>query len=202
VFFFNYETLIDPLFRDVRRFTPDFAGMKAGDKVIDICCGTGALALEYGRRGINAVGIDIDPNMLKTAAKNKNRDKAENITFQLADAAHLPFPDRYFDYASISLGLHDKEETVRCQIIAEMKRVVKQGGAVVLIDYQAPLPWHIWAVSARIIEFMVGAAHYRAFREYLAHGGLENILENHGLREECRASLKSGLLTAVKAVCS
>ena len=197
---FNYETLVDPLLRDLRKFTPEFSGMKAGDKVIDVCCGTGAQVLEYGRRGVVATGIDISPGMLKIATRNIRRQKAVNVSFQLADATDLPFPDGYFDYASISLGLHEKEKPVRYQIISEMKRVIKQDGALILIDYRVPLLGNVWAVSARAIEFFVGKSHYQAFKNYLAYGGIEDILKNHGLREERRACLKSGLLMAAKAV--
>jgi ubiquinone/menaquinone biosynthesis C-methylase UbiE len=196
----NYETLIDPLFRDVRNYVPDFCGMKAGDKVIDVCCGTGAQVIEYGRRGIEATGIDIDPNMIKTAEKNHVKSGAENISFQLADAAALTFPDGYFDYASVSLALHDKERELQSCIISEMKRVVKKGGFLVIIDYNAPLPMHPWTICARVVEFFVGGSHYQGFKEYLANGGIENILKIYGLPEERRAYLKSGLLLAVKAV--
>ena len=199
MFIFKYENLIDPLFKDVRRFTPCFSGMKAGDKVIDVCCGTGAQVLEYGRRGIRATGIDLDPNMINTAAKNKIKYKVENVSFQLADAAALPFPDGYFDFASISLALHDKKKHLWYKIVSEMKRVVKSGGTLVFIDYNCPLPLHIWAVAARAIEFFVGGSHYLGFKEYLAHDGIADILKIPGLREESRTWLKSGLLVAVKA---
>jgi len=197
---FNYETLVDPLLRDIRKYTPEFSSMRAGDKVIDVCCGTGAQVLEYGRHGIVATGIDISTSMLKIATRNIRRQKAVNVSFQLAAATNLPFPDGYFDYASISLGLHDKEKSIRYQIISEMKRVVKQDGALILIDFQVPLPRNVWGVSARAIEFLVGGSHYQGFRDYLANGGLEDILKNHGLREECRTNLKNGLLVATKAV--
>ncbi len=55
--------------------------MKAGDKVLDVCCGTGAQVLEYGRRGIVATGIagiDISLSMLKIATRNIRRQKAVN----------------------------------------------------------------------------------------------------------------------------
>jgi ubiquinone/menaquinone biosynthesis C-methylase UbiE len=200
MFMFNYETLVDPLLRNLRKFTPEFSGMRAGDKVIDVCCGTGAQVLEYGRRGIVAIGIDISPGMLKIATRNIRRQKVVNVSFQLADATSLPFPDGYFDYASISLGLHDKEKPIRYQIISEMKRVVKQDGALILIDYQVPLPRNVWATSVRAIEFLAGGSHYQGFKDYLAIGGLEDILKNHGLREECRTKLKNGLLAATKVV--
>ena len=118
---FNYEILIDPLLRDLRKFTPEFSGMKAGDKVIDVCCGTGAQVLEYGRHGIIATGIDSSQDMLKIATRNRMRQKAVNVSFQLADATNLPFQDGYFDYASISLGLHDKEKPIRYRIISEIR---------------------------------------------------------------------------------
>jgi ubiquinone/menaquinone biosynthesis C-methylase UbiE len=199
MFFFNYETLIDPLLRDVRKFTPGFSGMKAGDRVIDVCCGTGAQVLEYARHGIVATGIDIDPSMLGTAERNKIRQKAVNVSFQLSDAAALPFPDGSFDYTTVSLGLHDKEKPVRYRIVSEMKRIIKKDGALVIIDYNVPLPVNVPAASARAIEFLAGRSHYQAFRDFYARGGIDDILKNHGLREERRTRLMSGLLVAVKA---
>jgi ubiquinone/menaquinone biosynthesis C-methylase UbiE len=128
------------------------------------------------------------------------RQKAVNVSFQLADATDLPFPDGYFDYATVSFGLHDKEKPVRYQVISEMKRVVSQDGALILVDFQVPLPRNAWAVFARAIEFLVGGSHYHGFKDYLANGGLEGILKNHALREEYRTYLKSGLIAATKVV--
>jgi ubiquinone/menaquinone biosynthesis C-methylase UbiE len=172
--------------------------MKAGDHVLDVCCGTGAQVLEYGRRGIIAAGIDVSPRMLSAAKRNEIKQKATNVNFQIADAIHLPFPDNYFDYASISLGLHDKKKPIQYQIISEMKRVVKQDGALILIDFQVPLPNNIWAIFVRTIEFFAGGSHYKAFKDYLSNKGLQNILQNHSLIEECRISLKAGLIVIMK----
>jgi ubiquinone/menaquinone biosynthesis C-methylase UbiE len=196
MFLFNYETLVDPYLRDIRKFIIEFSGMRAGDKVIDVCCGTGAQVLEYASRGIIATGIDNNTTMLKIATRNKMRQKAVNVSFQLADAAKLPFLNGYFDYASISLGLHDKTKATRYKIISEMKRVVRQNGTLILIDFQVTLPKNVWGMSVRVIEFLAGQSNYQSFKDYLANGGLKN----HGLRQEYRASLKSGLLVAVMAV--
>jgi ubiquinone/menaquinone biosynthesis C-methylase UbiE len=200
MFMLNYESLVDPHLRELRKFTPEFSGMKAGDRVIDVCCGTGAQVLEYASRGIIATGIDNNPTMLKIATRNKMRQKAVNVSFQLADATKLPFPNGHFDYASISLGLHDKAKATRYKIISEMKRVVKQNGTLILIDFQVTLPKNVWGMSVRVIEFLAGRSNYQSFKDYLANGGIEDILKNHGLRQERRASLKSGLLVAAKAV--
>jgi ubiquinone/menaquinone biosynthesis C-methylase UbiE len=200
MFMFNYETVIDPVLKGLRKFTPEFSGMKAGDKVIDVCCGTGAQVLEYGRYNIIATGVDSSRDMLRIATRNRIRKKSVNVSFHLADAANLPFPDGCFDYATVSFGLHDKEKPLRYQIISEMKRIVKQDGALILIDFQVPLPRNGWAVFARVIEFLAGGSHYRGFKDYLANGGLDDILKNHSLREECRTYLKSGLIAAAKVV--
>jgi SAM-dependent methyltransferase len=196
---FNYRTIVDPLFRDVRKYLPEFAGFKQGDRVIDVCCGTGAQVFEYGRRGVVANGIDISPGMMALAADAKIRQGLANVSFQRADAASLPFPDSCFNYASVTLGLHDKEKPVRDRIVSEMKRVVGRDGALVLVDYSVPLPGNLWAVLTRVIEFFAGGAHYLGFKDYYATGGMIEILKNHGLREERAVSLKNGLLVAVKA---
>ena len=195
---FNYETLIDPLLRDIRKFTPEFGGMKAGDRVIDICSGTGAQVLEYARNGIIAVGIDNSLDMLKTAKRNQDRQKALNVSFQLADASNLPFSDAYFDYATISFGLHDKENQLRYKIVSEMRRVVKQGGTLIFVDFQVPLPRNIWGVFARVIEFLAGGSHYKGFKDYCVRGGLEDVFRYHSLLEVYRTLSKSGLIAATK----
>jgi len=197
---FNYETLVDPLLRDIRKFTPEFAGIKPGDRVLDVCCGTGEQTLEYGRRGIIASGIDSSQEMLKTALRKIMRQKSVDVHFELADATNLPFPDGYYDYASISFGLHDKERLSRNQVIAEMKRIVKVGGALIFIDYQVPLPRNVWAVAAKTIEFFAGGSHYRGFKDYLRNGGLEGIITKHRLREDSRIYLKNGLVVMIKAL--
>ncbi len=199
MFIFNYETIVDPVLRDVRQSIPRFAGMSTGDRVLDVCCGTGAQVLEYGRQGIAATGIDIHPDMLNVAAKNRKKLGLANTSFQLGDAASLPYPNGYFDYASISFGLHDRDKVSQDKAVSEMKRVVRQEGALVFIDYQVPPPGHIWARLARIVEFLAGGSHYQGFKDYLKNGGLEEILRNHRLREEYRTLLKSGLVLVLKA---
>ena len=199
MFIFNYETLIDPLLRDIRKFTPEFSGMNVGDRVLDVCCGTGAQVLEYGRRGIIAIGIDTSPSMLNIAARNRMRQELANVSFQLAEATNLPFPDGYFDYVSVSFGLHDKEKLIRDKAISEMKRVVKQQGALIFIDFQVPLPKNVWAMFARIIEFLAGGSHYQGFKDYLRNGGLNQILKDHQLLEEYAHRVKGGIAVIIKA---
>jgi len=197
--FLGYETLVDPFLKDMRSFIAEFADIKSGDRILDVCCGTGAQILEYAQRDPIAVGIDNDPAMLRVATGNRMKQKVDNISFELADATSLPFKGSYFDHVSISFGLHDKIRQVRNRVVSEMKRVVKQHGALILADYQVPLPRNIWAIAAWGIEFLANGSHYEGFRDYLSTGGLDGILRTHDLREERRVCVKSGLVVIVKA---
>jgi len=116
MFIFAYSVVIDSLLRDIRIYVPEFSAMKAGDRVLDICCGTGTQALHYARRGIIATGIDLNPGMIEAAEKNRGKQSLKNVSFQKASAQDLPFKDDCFDYASISFALHEKERAASCEV--------------------------------------------------------------------------------------
>jgi ubiquinone/menaquinone biosynthesis C-methylase UbiE len=196
---FSYENLIDPILRNVRQLIPEFAGMEAGDEVLDVCCGTGAQVVEYGQYGILATGIDKEQSMLSIALRNKKKLNLVNTSFYLADATSLPFSDGRFDYVSISFGLHDKEKDIRNKVVSEMKRVVKQEGSLVLADFKVPLPRNMWAIFAKTIEFIAGGSHYRGFKDFTNKGGLQSILKDHMLFEQKTGYFKSGIVEIVKA---
>jgi len=115
-----------------------------------------------------------------------------------ANAAELPFPDGYFDCATVSLALHDKEKKVRDRVVSEMKRVVRPNGTLVFIDFQVPLPQNRWARLARGVEFLVGGDHYLGFKDYVNSGGLDEILAAHHLSENGKTLLKSGLVVVTR----
>jgi len=200
MFFLNYSTLVDPLLRGIRLYVVRFSGMKAGDRVLDVCCGTGDQIFYYAEAGIIATGIDLDHNMLKLARKDKRKRFLRNVSFQIADARNLPFKDNSFDYASISLALHEKDRNVRDRVISEMKRVVRKGGALIFIDFQVPLPKNLFACFIQSIEFVAGREHHRYFKDYIEQGGLDEILKKNRLIAGKRDFLNSGLITIIKTV--
>ena len=196
---FNYSTIIDPLLKNIRIYTLKFSGMKTGDKVLDVCCGTGDQAFHYAKSGIIATGIDLDPGMIEVAKKNKKKLGLNNISFQIADAQNLPLENEFFDCVSISFGLHEKERMVRDKIISEMKRVVKRGGSLIFIDFQAPLPKSLYAYFIKAIEYFAGRNHYEHFKDYLGQGGLSEILKKNQLQIEKRNYTKNGIIEMIKA---
>ena len=196
---FNYSTLVDPILKDVRICVAELSGIKAGDRVLDVCCGTGEQVFHYAQKGAIATGVDQEPSMIELAEKNRKRQGFNHSTFRLASATELPFPDVYFDCASISLGLHEMERGERNRAVSEMKRVVKKEGILIFIDFQVPLPKNSIAYLIKVVEFLAGRDNRMCFRDYLTQGGLNQILKENQLTPQKEALLKLGNLQIIKS---
>jgi len=181
-----YSVTIDQALAGIRTRVPDFCGMKAGDRVLDVCCGTGAQAFCYARRGMISWGIDLNLGMIEFAERRKRRLSLSSASFQRASATHLPFRDACFDHASISMGLHEKKGAARDRIVSEMRRVVKKDGTLIIVDYRVPYPMDAYGRAVRLLEQMAGQDHYRCFQEFISDGGLGSLLTRHRLKEDKR----------------
>jgi demethylmenaquinone methyltransferase / 2-methoxy-6-polyprenyl-1,4-benzoquinol methylase len=111
--------------------------------ILDLCTGTGDLAMAYDRaaRGmVSIVGADFCHEMLLRAAMKASQSKASGrIRFLEADAQHLPFPDDYFQISTVAFGLRNVTDTD--QGIAEMVRVTKAEGKVAILEFSQPRGW-------------------------------------------------------------
>ena len=151
------------------------------------------------QKGAIATGVDQNPSIIELAEKNRERQGFDDGTFRLASATELPFPDGYFDCASISLGLHEIERGERYRAVSEMKRVVKKEGVLMFIAFQVPLPKNSVSYLIRAVEFLAGRDNYRCFRDYLAQGGLDQILKETQLTPQKETLLKLGNLHIMKS---
>lgn len=114
------------------------SGARPGSHVLDCATGTGDLALEFARAvgtGGRVVGTDFCAEMLAYAPP-KAAAAGLAVTFEVADAMHLPYGDATFDIASISFGIRNVDDPVRA--LREMGRVVKPGGRVVVLEFGQP----------------------------------------------------------------
>jgi demethylmenaquinone methyltransferase/2-methoxy-6-polyprenyl-1,4-benzoquinol methylase len=110
------------------------SGAGPGDRVLDCATGTGDLAIAFrkavGPAGV-VIGTDFVPEMLELA-----RAKRPDVRFESADVTALPYPDGSFDIASIAFGIRNVSDPVRG--IAELARVVRRGGRVIVIEFGQP----------------------------------------------------------------
>jgi ubiquinone/menaquinone biosynthesis C-methylase UbiE len=198
MFAWLYSKIADPALRDLRAAVLDVSGMKAGDTVLDVCCGTGDQALRFAERGISAVGIDIHPGMIGVAERSRRTKDIRKASFQVADARCLPFRDGCFDCATVSLALHEKDRVAREEVFSEMQRAVRVDGVLVFVDFAVPLPWNAYGIAVRIVEFLAGWGHFRCSRDYQRQGGLDTILGRSGLQPEQTRYLKYGTMVLTK----
>jgi demethylmenaquinone methyltransferase / 2-methoxy-6-polyprenyl-1,4-benzoquinol methylase len=113
-----------------RRFAAE-AAARPGERVVDVCCGTGDLAVECARRGAAVTGLDFSPAMLERA-----RRKDPRIEWIEGDALQLPFADASFDGATVGFGVRNLEDLERG--LAELRRVVRPGGRLAVLEITRP----------------------------------------------------------------
>jgi ubiquinone/menaquinone biosynthesis C-methylase UbiE len=175
-----YAIFFDNILREVRSKVLEMAQIKKQDKVLDVCCGTGAQAVLFSRHSDYVYGVDLDSKMIEFAINRKS-----NIRFGVAYGEYLPFSSEYFDVVSITLALHEKDEELRKLVFSEIQRVVKKDGKIIVADFNYPLPFFGFLV--RIIERMAGEYHYNSFKNYLSLGGLNNLK----IKEKCFAIMNT-----------
>ena len=113
------------------------------EPILDVCTGTGDLALAYDRAAqhkVPIVGADFCEPMLQRAVAKTLRARAdERIRFVEADAQHLPFPDNAFQISTVAFGLRNVTDTDRGS--AELVRVTRPGGRVAILEFSQPRGW-------------------------------------------------------------
>ncbi len=122
--------------RTLRERTLEAAGLEAGERVLDIGCGTGTLALAAKRRvgpGGTVRAIDASPEML-ARAKGKASKAGLDVSFESARAQELPLSDASVDVVFCTLVLHHLAGDGPRRAIEEMRRVLRPGGRVVIVE--------------------------------------------------------------------
>jgi demethylmenaquinone methyltransferase/2-methoxy-6-polyprenyl-1,4-benzoquinol methylase len=115
----------------------------AAGPILDVCTGTGDLALAYDRaaRGkVQIIGTDFClPMLIPARRKTEQRKASERIRFLEADTQRLPFPDAMFQLVTVAFGLRNVTDTDRG--LAEMVRVTQPGGRVAILEFSKPRNW-------------------------------------------------------------
>ena len=114
-----------------RRLVVDAVGAQPGQRVLDLAAGTGTSSEPYADAGIDVVACDFSLGMLKVGKRRR-----PDIDFVAGDATNLPFEDNSFDASTISFGLRNVNEPKKA--LAEMLRVTKPGGRLVIAEFSSP----------------------------------------------------------------
>jgi len=132
------------LHRCWKRRVVELAAVKPGNRALDLCCGTGDLALALAQSGAEVVGLDFSGAMLEIAEKRRQKNlksQIPNLKFIQDDAQQIPFPDHSFEVVTVGYGLRNLANWEMG--LTEMHRVAKPGGRLVVLDFGRP-PNAVW----------------------------------------------------------
>ena len=124
--------------RELRQRTVTLARLHPGETVLDVGCGTGTLAIEV-QRHVGSAGrvVGIDPSSEQIArARAKAARRRVSIEFQVGVIEQLAFPDQTFDAVLSTLMMHHLPTPLKRQGLAEIARVLKPGGRLVIADFK------------------------------------------------------------------
>ena len=158
--------------RELRNRTAHIAHIQPGEKVLDVGCGTGTLGMEVAPR-VGSMGsvIGIDPGENQIArARSKAARTNLPIQFQVGVIEHLDFPEQTFDVVLSTIMMHHLSDTLKRQGLAEIFRVLKPSGRLVIADFKRPE-----ACSAQPVQFGAGGSRIENLATLLNNAGFSEV---------------------------
>jgi ubiquinone/menaquinone biosynthesis C-methylase UbiE len=190
------------------------AGVQAGERVLDVACGTGVLARaaaqRVGTQG-TVVGVDSNPGMLavgRQKAADVGRQKAADVVWQVSPAESLPFPDCSFDRVLSQFGLMFFDDPVRA--LTEMRRVLRPGGTLAVAVWGELSATPGYAAMAALLDELFGReiaksievpyvlGDQEALRSRFARAGMEDVVIETVVGQARFASLDDWMYTDIK----
>jgi len=179
------------------------AGLEPGDSALDVCCGTGDLALELSSRvspGGHVVGCDFSEPMLDLAREKAAERSVPGVRFEWADALELPYDGERFDAVTVGFGVRNLADLDRG--LREMARVLKPGGRAVILEITQPtrpplsLFYSLW--FDRIVPLLGAVSSNPEAYSYLPES-VRSFPSPHGLAEKMDAAGFEGIRYTVLA---
>ena len=198
-----------------RRAAIRAARLEPGMRALDVACGTGQLAraaAELVGQGGEAVGLDFSPRMIERArVAGRNRaDGGASLEYVVGDALALPFPDATFDAVLVGFGLRNMADYRAA--LAEMTRVARRGGRVVVLELAVPAAQPARALYLswfrRVVPLLGRVARRGAAYRYLPRSvadfpgpdAIAELMRDVGLDDVRWARLTGGFVTLHRGV--
>jgi ubiquinone/menaquinone biosynthesis C-methylase UbiE len=158
----------------VRKKATDMVNAHNGAKVLDVATGTGKQAFAFARKGFQVTGIDFSEEMLQIA---RRKNKYPGVKLENGDATNLPYANDHFDITCISYALHDMPPSFRGQVLAEMVRVTRPAGTIMVIDYTLPR----FFIIKQIAHAFIKSFESKYYPDFIKND-LPALMEKSGIR--------------------
>ena len=185
------------LHRVWKRFALELSGVRAGSRVLDVASGSGDLAAAFAKRAGPTGQVwmtDINPAML-AVGRDKMIDQGVFPPLALCDAEKLPFPDDTFDCVSVAFGLRNM--THKDRALAEMARVARPGGRVIVLEFSRPWKPLAKAYDAYSFSILPALGKYVA-RDEAAYRYLAESIRMHPDQDTLKAMMETAGLAKVE----
>jgi ubiquinone/menaquinone biosynthesis C-methylase UbiE len=154
----------------------ELAGIRPGERILDVGCGPGRLAVVAGTAagaGGEACGIDPAPEMVELA-RHRAAQAGVPTRFEVGVIEALPCPDEHFDVVLSSLMLHHLPDALKRRGLAEIHRVLKPAGRLVAVDFGATPREGIGHLLC-VLRLRTGWDHAERLREMVREAGFEAV---------------------------
>ena len=172
-----YDIFVEPFNQGLRNIGLKMCPPADGLRVLEVGCGPGENLQNYLNGGCRVFGVELSNSMVAIARKKLG----QRADLCQTDATHLPCRDNSFDIAIAMLTLHEMDAPVRSRVLDEMLRVLKPDGCLLLIDFYVghlsfPKGW-LKKIPVFLFELGGGKRHFCNYRQFLASGGLQQLIE-------------------------
>lgn len=214
---YDLNNRVHSLWRDQawRRYAVRASGVRTGETVVDVACGTGDLSEAFAHSAAGRViGIDFTPQMLRVAEQKRTRlmpGIAGKIEYREGDAQALDLPDACADVVAIAFGIRNVAEPARA--ISEFARILKPGGRLVILEFDRPrfapfrwlndlyCGWLMPRTATLISGDRSGAYRYlpKSVGTFMSREALCGVMAASGLGNICATPLTFGICVCYRA---
>jgi ubiquinone/menaquinone biosynthesis C-methylase UbiE len=169
-----------------------------GERIMDMCCGTGGATFAIARRApedCKIVGMDLSSGQIGVATK---RSEFSNVEFVEGDVSQTGFEEECFDKVFITHALHEMQREIRLRVLRESRRILREGGEVIVLELDNPESVFIRLLAAFWFFYWLPFNFETPTRKDMLRHGVVSEMREVGFKNVGKISKYRGVLQVVQ----